>query len=179
MGEGTFSLRRIIHEGTAACVIAGSLLGTIPASAKVGHSTPENPIREGPSRATITDKIRAARASTIIARQRGAVDGRHLPSESPVGVLQHTASRFRCGYFVAPPLCNRFDAELPAGGMYTIRFYRMRNAARRNETATYTLEVGLSSGSKTLLQPRKRQSFFGWPRHSQRSGFFSRNSALA
>jgi hypothetical protein len=48
--------------------------------------------------------------------------------------------------FVGSTSGNRFTAALPADGVYTIRVYLMRNAARRNETAQYTLEVGIAGG---------------------------------
>jgi len=51
--------------------------------------------------------------------------------------------------FVGSTSGNRFEAELPVDGMYTIRVYLMRNAARRNETANYTLDVGIAGGGKT------------------------------
>jgi hypothetical protein len=40
---------------------------------------------------------------------------------------------------------NSFVGELPEGGDYTIRVYQMRSAARRNETATFRLEVEITS----------------------------------
>lgn len=40
---------------------------------------------------------------------------------------------------------NSFDGSLPESGDYTIRVYQMRSAARRNETATYTLSVEITS----------------------------------
>ena len=43
--------------------------------------------------------------------------------------------------FVGSISGNRCEAALPADGVYTIRVYLMRNAARRNETANYTLAV--------------------------------------
>jgi hypothetical protein len=42
---------------------------------------------------------------------------------------------------------NEWTGALPADGEYTIRVYLMRNAARRNETANYTLTVGIEGGS--------------------------------
>jgi len=39
---------------------------------------------------------------------------------------------------------NDFAGELKTSGAYTIRVYLMRNAARRNESAHYTLDVGVS-----------------------------------
>jgi hypothetical protein len=45
--------------------------------------------------------------------------------------------------FIGSTAGNDFTGTLPADGTYTIRVYLMRNAARRNETTTYTLDVGL------------------------------------
>jgi hypothetical protein len=42
---------------------------------------------------------------------------------------------------------NRFTAELPKDGEYTIRVYLIRAAARRNEAANYTLNVAIAGGS--------------------------------
>jgi hypothetical protein len=46
---------------------------------------------------------------------------------------------------------NRFEAQLTAEGVYTIRVYLMRNEARRNETTNYLLEVGISGGGKPVV----------------------------
>lgn len=54
--------------------------------------------------------------------------------------------------FVGSGSGNRCEAELPADGVYTIRVYLMRNAARRNETANYTLEVGIAGGGKPAAE---------------------------
>jgi hypothetical protein len=42
---------------------------------------------------------------------------------------------------------SRFTTELPKDGEYTIRVYLIRAAARRNETANYTLNVAIAGGS--------------------------------
>jgi hypothetical protein len=41
-------------------------------------------------------------------------------------------------------LGNKWTGTLPADGDYTVRVYLMRSAARRNETANYTLSVGIT-----------------------------------
>lgn len=41
---------------------------------------------------------------------------------------------------------NTFDGVLPSSGDYRIRVYLMRNAARRDETANYSLSVSISGG---------------------------------
>lgn len=48
---------------------------------------------------------------------------------------------------------NRFEGGLPADGDYTIRVYLMRNAARRNETAAYSLEVNIFGPGTTVQAP--------------------------
>lgn len=45
--------------------------------------------------------------------------------------------------FVGSSNGNTFQAKLPADGEYTVQVYLMRNAARRNAVASYTLEMGL------------------------------------
>ncbi|WP_447729044.1 hypothetical protein [Sphingomonas koreensis] len=39
---------------------------------------------------------------------------------------------------------NRFSGRLPQTGDYRVRIYLMRNAARRGESATYALDIGVS-----------------------------------
>lgn len=44
---------------------------------------------------------------------------------------------------------NSFEGVLPASGDYRIRVYLMRNAARRNETVNYTLNMSVSGSAAT------------------------------
>lgn len=46
--------------------------------------------------------------------------------------------------FVGSSGGNEWSGPLPEDGEYAIRVYLMRNAARRNETANYTLTVGIT-----------------------------------
>ncbi len=46
--------------------------------------------------------------------------------------------------FVGSTSGNEWVGALPADGEYTIRVYLMRSAARRNETANFTLAVGIA-----------------------------------
>ncbi|QAX83234.1 hypothetical protein C2E19_05000 [Pseudomonas sp. DTU12.3] len=41
---------------------------------------------------------------------------------------------------------NHFTGALPADGEYTVQVYLMRNAARRNAVADYTLSIKLAKG---------------------------------
>lgn len=49
--------------------------------------------------------------------------------------------------FIGSTEGNEWKGALPADGEYTIRVYLMRNAARRNETANYTLTVGITGAN--------------------------------
>jgi len=48
--------------------------------------------------------------------------------------------------FIGSSEGNEWTGALPSEGEYTIRVYLMRSAARRNETANYTLKVGITGG---------------------------------
>ena len=45
--------------------------------------------------------------------------------------------------FIGSTSGNSYQAKLPADGEYTVQVYLMRNAARRNAVAAYTLDIGL------------------------------------
>lgn len=45
--------------------------------------------------------------------------------------------------FVGSTSGNQFTGRLPANGDYVVRVYLMRNAARRDEHANYTLSIGI------------------------------------
>ena len=49
--------------------------------------------------------------------------------------------------FVGSSGGNEWSGPLPADGEYAVRVYLMRNAARRNETANYTLTVGITGSA--------------------------------
>ncbi len=50
--------------------------------------------------------------------------------------------------FVGSTDGNKWSGTLPADGEYKVRVYLMRSAARRNETASYTLNVGITGTPK-------------------------------
>jgi hypothetical protein len=50
--------------------------------------------------------------------------------------------------FVGSSDGNKWTGALPTDGEYKVRVYLMRSAARRNETANYTLTVGITGAPK-------------------------------
>ncbi len=49
--------------------------------------------------------------------------------------------------FIGSTSGNHFEGKAPKDGTYTIRIYLMRNAARRNESTAYSLEVSVTGRS--------------------------------
>jgi len=60
---------------------------------------------------------------------------------------------------------NEWSDTLPADGNYTIRVYLMRSAARRGETANYTLTVGIT-GQPVKGAPASDAKVKGTPYHA-------------
>jgi hypothetical protein len=71
--------------------------------------------------------------------------------------------------FVGSLSGNQFKRLLPADGVYTIRVYLMRAAARRNETARYTLTVSLQGTALKPVPPSKDALIRGTPFHASAS----------
>jgi hypothetical protein len=68
--------------------------------------------------------------------------------------------------FVGSTSGNRFSGVLPADRDYSIRVYLMRNAARRNESASYTLTVDVT-GQPLAATPAARDALIpGTPFHA-------------
>mgnify|MGYP006285726421 CR=1 FL=1 len=55
------------------------------------------------------------------------------------------------------PALNRFSAELPVSGDYVVTVYQTRASARRDNTAIYTLDVTLASGTAASAPATTRQ----------------------
>lgn len=56
--------------------------------------------------------------------------------------------------FVGSTSGNNFTGPLAVTGPHVVQVYLMRNAARRNETASYTLTVGVTGGSAAVRPGR-------------------------
>jgi len=133
-----------------ASVLCGLLLASALASAEVSIRQQQVQFKKGATSTTLKGKIKG---DQIVDYQLRAGVG-----QSMVVIFKPSN---RSAYFnVMPPGSdvamfvgsisgNRFEAELPADGVYTIRVYLMRNAARRKETANYKLEVGIVGGGKS------------------------------
>lgn len=62
---------------------------------------------------------------------------------------------------------RQFDGHLPADGVYTIRVYLIRAAARRNERSSFTLSAALSGKALTPVSAMVDALIPGTPYHAQ------------
>jgi hypothetical protein len=68
--------------------------------------------------------------------------------------------------FIGSTSGNQFSGVLPTDGDYAIRVYLMRNAARRNESASYTLTVGVTGQALAATPAAKDALIPGTPFHA-------------
>jgi hypothetical protein len=62
---------------------------------------------------------------------------------------------------------RQFDGKLPADGVYTIRVYLIRAAARRNERSSFTLSAALSGKALPPVLAKVDALIPGTPYHAQ------------
>ena len=74
------------------------------------------------------------------------------------------------GMFIGSTQGNRYEGELPADGDYLVQVFLMRSAARRNEVANYTVEVGISGSSEFTAASNNS---INWPADTDASGNLS------
>ena len=55
--------------------------------------------------------------------------------------------------FIGSTEGNRFSGPLTTSGRHTVQVYLMRNAARRNETANYTITIGVTGAAAAAPRP--------------------------
>jgi Periplasmic lysozyme inhibitor of I-type lysozyme len=157
LGPGTRLAYLPAHESRApiavltalrACVALGLLLASALASADTDIRREPLELESGAAARTVIGEIRGAQGVdyTLRARAGQALDVRFEPS--------HSAAYFNVlppgsdvAIFVGSISGNHFEGALPADGVYTLRVYLTRSAARRNESARYSLRVRLAAGA--------------------------------
>jgi len=105
--------------------------------------------KKGTSGATIKDRIKGRE---VIDYTLGAKAGQRMTVNFDT---DNTANYFNIltpgetdiAFFIGSTEGMRYEGNLPETGDYTIRVYLMRSAARRNETANYSLEVAIAAAA--------------------------------
>lgn len=106
---------------------------------------------------TIDYKLRAGAGQTLTVELKGS---------NPQNDFNVMAAGTDTALFIGSSSGNRFRGPLPSDGDVRVRVYLMRPAARRNETSTYSLKVGIS-GAPFAPVPASRDALIpGTPYHA-------------
>ncbi len=106
---------------------------------------------------TVDYKLRAGAGQTLTVE---------LKSSNPQNYFNVMAAGTDTALFIGSSAGNRFKGLLPSDGDVTVRVYLMRPAARRNETSTYSLKVGIG-GAPFSAVPASRDALIpGTPYHA-------------
>jgi len=106
---------------------------------------------------TIDYKLRAGAGQTLTVELKGS---------NPQNYFNVMAAGTDNALFIGSSSGNRFSGLLPSDGDVRVRVYLMRPAARRNETSTYSLKVGIG-GAPLAPVPASRDALIpGTPYHA-------------
>ena len=130
-----------------------TLILAAPVAAQ-GPQTERVSFEPGTTGAVLTESIKG---NVIIDYLLGAKAGQHmmvvLETDNPSNYFNVMAPGVDEAMHTGSIEGNRFETGLPADGDYTIRVYLMRNAARRDETASYSLTVNIVGPGTTVEAP--------------------------
>ncbi|MXR36764.1 PliI family lysozyme inhibitor of I-type lysozyme [Craterilacuibacter sinensis] len=133
-----------------ACLLGLSLLSPLPALAASDIQQKTVVFDKGATSTSIKDQLKGDQTIDYQLRahagQQVRVDFAPSNSSAYFNLLPPGTEE---ALFVGSTLGNHYSGVLPTDGVYTIRVYLMRNAARRNETTRYTIKVGIAPGTHT------------------------------
>ena len=131
-------------------VIAAVCLGlaSTPAWAADGIRETAVQFAKGKSAVTLKDRIKGDES---VDYRLGAAAGQTMtvtlkPSNRST-YFNVTAPGEDSAIFIGSSEGNKFSGRLPKSGDYVVRVYLMRNAARRNETSSYSIEFKITAGA--------------------------------
>lgn len=106
---------------------------------------------------TIDYNLRAGAGQTLTVELKGS---------NPQDSFNVIAAGTDTALFIGSVSGNRFKGLLPSDGDVTVRVYLMRPAARRNETGTYSLKVGIGGVPLAALPASRDALIPGTPFHA-------------
>jgi hypothetical protein len=138
---------RIRHS--AALALGLALLSPLPSLAQQAPTTKRVQFKPGASSATISGTIKGDQTIDYL------VNAKQGQSMNVSLATKHGATYFNIlaphetevAYFIGNTSGNQFEGTVPASGDQKIRVYMMRSAARRNEQASYRLEIIISGAA--------------------------------
>ena len=130
----------------AAFAVAAAMtaLLTLPASAQDHSRTERVQFARGTASATLNGNIHGYdTVDYVLGARRGQTLNVRLQPTNASAYFNVTRQGADEALFVGSTSGDSFTGRLPANGDYVVRVYLMRNAARRDEHANYTLTVGV------------------------------------
>ena len=111
----------------------------------------------GADGATLSDTIRGDEiVDYLLSARAGQTMTINLASSNSSNYFNVTAPGASSALHIGSIAGNRFEGTLPIDGDYTIRVFLMRNAARRDEQADYTIDFRITEARRPLRR-RGRQ----------------------
>jgi len=132
-------------EATVAIAIAALLMaGTVQAQIR----TERVQFAKGATSKTLKGSLKGdASVDYVVGARAGQTMSVTLKPGNPSTYFNVLPPSSETALFVGSSSGNTYTGRLPVDGDYRIRVYLMRNAARRNEGADYTLAVGVANAS--------------------------------
>ncbi|MDO8051422.1 hypothetical protein O3301_23415 [Janthinobacterium sp. SUN211] len=132
------------HLPIRASLLLAALIFTAPAwSADAVHKETVE-LTAGKAALSVKGKIKGyATAEYTLAGKAGQTLGVKLKTNQPSNYFNLRQAGQEDALFIGSSGGNSYEATLPADGEYTVQVYLMRNAARRNAVASYSLEMRL------------------------------------
>lgn len=110
---------------------------------------------KGASAATKTGSIKGEQDATYLVDARaGQTLNVTLKTTKGSPFMNITAPGAAQAMFIGSSDGGRFSGEIPSTGRYVVQVYQMRATARRNETAGYSLTIGITGGSAAAAPSR-------------------------
>jgi hypothetical protein len=111
---------------------------------------------KGASSATLKGSIKGSQDHSYVVDARAGqtltVDFKPTNASAYINI---TAPGADSAMFIGSSSGNRFSGPLTVSGPHVIQVYLMRNAARRNETANYTLTIGATGAAAAAPRPSR------------------------
>jgi hypothetical protein len=130
----------------AILLMAGLFLTAFPASAQEGGRQEQVRLDAATGRATIQGTIKGyAFVDHLPRAETGQILSVDFAARNGSANFNVQKTGADAALFVGSLSGRRFEAALPGAGVYAIRVYLMRNAARRGESTAYTLKLALAA----------------------------------
>lgn len=134
MATGALAVGRVLAMGVLAIAV--------PAIAWSAARTERVAFPKDRPSASIKGQIRGnSSVDYVVAAQAGQTMTITLTTSNTAAFFNVTAPGTKTAMFDGSVLGNEFKAKLPLGGDYTVNVYLAPEAARKNQTANYTLAI--------------------------------------